>query len=165
MRLALLALLALTLTAAAAAAPPRAKVATRATTLGTVLVDAHGRTLYGCALVTRGRSACSGSCAALWSPLLTTGTPVALAGVPATRLGTARRADGRLQATFMGRPLYTFAKDRKAGQVAGASMPQWAALTATGKRLHASAASSPSPTPTPSPSPSPQPPYGGGDGY
>ena len=161
MRIALPALLALALAAAAAAAPPRARVAVRATTLGRVLVDVHGRTLYVFDRDVRGRSACGAACAATWPPFLTTGTPVALAGVPATRLGTAKRADGRLQVTYMGRPLYFFATDRRAGELAGAAVAHWAALTATGTRLHKSSTS----TPTPSPSPAPPPYGGGGDGY
>ena len=162
MRIALPALLALALAAAAAAAPPRARVAVRATTLGRVLVDVHGRTLYVFDRDVRGRTACGAACAATWPPFLTTGTPVALAGVPANRLGTAARPDGRLQVTYLGRPLYFFVRDRRAGEVAGAAMAHWAALTAAGARLH----KAPSGQPTPSPSPQPPPSYGGGgDGY
>jgi predicted lipoprotein with Yx(FWY)xxD motif len=162
MRIALFTLVALALSASALAAPQRAKVSVHATSLGRVLADAHGRTLYVFDLDARGRSSCSGTCAATWPPLLTTGTPVALAGVPANRLATAKRGDGRLQVTFLGRPLYLHAADGLAGQVTGAAVAHWAALTATGKRLHRSHTS----TPMPSPSPTPQPPYaGGGDGY
>lgn len=163
MRIALPILLALAFVGAAAgvAAPTRATVSVRGTALGRVLVDAHGRTLYVFDRDVRGRSACSGACAAAWPPFLTSGTPVALAGVPATRLGTARRGDGRLQVTYMGRPLYFFARDRRAGQVAGAAIPHWAALTAAGARLHRSS----TPHGTPSPSPAPPSYGGGGDGY
>ena len=87
---------------------------------------------------------------------------MALAGVPANRLATAKRGDGRLQVTFLGRPLYLHAADGRAGQVTGAAVAHWAALTTTGTRLHRA----PTSTPMPSPSPTPQPPYpGGGDGY
>jgi len=147
MRIALLALVSLTLVTAATAlaAPPRATVGLHATSLGRVLVDTHGRTLYVFDRDKRGRSACSGTCAATWLPFLTTGTPVALAGVPANRLGTMKRGDGRLQVTFIGHPLYLFARDRRAGQVAGAGVAHWAALTAAGTRLHRSAATTPAP--------------------
>jgi len=144
------------------AAPQRAKVSVHATSLGRVLADAHGRTLYVFDLDARGRSSCSGTCAAAWPPLLTTGTPVALAGVPANRLATAKRGDGRLQVTFLGRPLYLHAADGRAGQVRRRRRPLGPALTTTGTRLHRA----PTSTPMPSPSPTPQPPYpGGGDGY
>jgi predicted lipoprotein with Yx(FWY)xxD motif len=111
------------------AAPQRAKVSVHATSLGRVLADAHGRTLYVFDLDARGRSSCNGTCAAAWPRLLTTGTPVALAGVPANRLATAKRGDGRLQVTFLGRPLYLHAADGRAGQVTGAAV-------ATGRAHH-----------------------------
>jgi predicted lipoprotein with Yx(FWY)xxD motif len=150
MRLVLLTLAALALTGTALAAPQRARVSVHATPLGRVLADAHGRTLYVFDLDARGRSSCSGTCAATRPPLRTTGTPVALAGVPANRLATAKRGDGRLQVTFPGRPLYLQAADSRPGRVTGAA------------HLHRSHTS----TPMPSPSPTPQPPYaGGGDGY
>jgi predicted lipoprotein with Yx(FWY)xxD motif len=38
-------------------------------------------------------------------------------GIAAGRLGTTRRADGSLQATYAGRPLYYYVGDRKPGQI------------------------------------------------
>ena len=98
---------ALAVASAAVAAPPRATVRTRTTSLGAVLVDAKGRTLYVFDL-----GACTGSCAAAWPPLLPTARPSGPKG-----LGTTRRADGKLQVTFAGKPLYRYALDAKPGQV------------------------------------------------
>lgn len=145
--------------ASSAAAPP-AKVGIRATSLGLVLVDAHGRTLYAFDLDKAGRSACSGACAAAWPPLVTSGKPRA-AGIQASKLRTVKRSDGRLQVTFAGHPLYFFAKDRKAGQVAGAAVAHWAALSPGGVKVHATSAGGAVPPPVTSTDPG----YGGGDGY
>ena len=48
---------------------------------------------------------------------MVTGPPRAAAGVKATLLGTTKRADGTLQVTYAGRPLYYYVGDRKPGQV------------------------------------------------
>src|SRR5262249_22536630 len=54
------------------AAPAKpALVSTRTTTLGRILVDAHGRTLYLFARDRIGKSSCSGQCETFWPPLIT----------------------------------------------------------------------------------------------
>lgn len=100
-----------------ASAAPRVGVAS--STLGRILVDARGRTLYMFGRDRHGTSACSGKCAAFWPPLIATGRPAAAAGARASLLGTTRRADGRLQVTYNGHPLYTFVKDLRKGQTNG----------------------------------------------
>jgi len=145
---------------AAAAAPRHAQVAVRSTSLGRVLVDARGHTLYIFDHDKGGKSACSGACAALWPPLVTGGAPVAIKGVDASLLGTTKRGDGKLQVTFARHPLYFFGADAKAGQVGGVAVAHWAAVSPTGAKVHAKSGGSTSTTPAPSP-----PPYGGGDGY
>jgi predicted lipoprotein with Yx(FWY)xxD motif len=81
-----------------------------------VLTNSRGFTLYLFVPDSSGRSACYGSCAAYWPPVL--GTPVAGAGVTGT-LGTIRRTDGGLQATYNGHPLYTYVGDSGPGQANG----------------------------------------------
>jgi hypothetical protein len=49
--------------------------------------------------------------------LLSKAAPQAGVGVSRSRLGTTRRADGRLQVTFAGRPLYYYVNDRAARQI------------------------------------------------
>jgi predicted lipoprotein with Yx(FWY)xxD motif len=88
------------------------------TPLGRILVDSRGRTLYLFEKDKTRRSACSGSCATFWPPLLTSGKPRAGAGVRAVLLGTIRRAGGARQVTYAGHPLYTFKLER-AGQTSG----------------------------------------------
>jgi predicted lipoprotein with Yx(FWY)xxD motif len=60
----------------------------------------------------RGReSACQGTCAVFWPPVLTSGRPEAEAGVDQRAIGVIVRADGSQQVTYHERPLYLFNKD------------------------------------------------------
>jgi predicted lipoprotein with Yx(FWY)xxD motif len=88
------------------------------TAIGPVLADAKGFTLYWYAKDTMMTSACTGSCAAAWPPL--TGTPQAGMGVHLVgKFGTIKRANGVLQATYKGHPLYIYAGDSAPGQTKG----------------------------------------------
>lgn len=87
--------------------------------LGKVLVNGHGQTLYLFEKDKHGKSACSGACAAQWPPAFTTGKPAAGRGVSASKLGTTKRRDGRLQVTYNGHPLYAYIGDSRAGQAHG----------------------------------------------
>jgi len=82
----------------------------------TVLANAKGRTLYWFAPDTATRSACYGTCAAYWPPVR--GAVTAGPGVTG-RLGTIKRSDGSMQATYDGHPLYTYVGDTAAGQANG----------------------------------------------
>src|SRR4029077_13344699 len=81
----------------------------------TVLTNAKGFTLYSFAPDTPTKSNCNGACAQNWPPV--TGA-VTAAGVTGT-FGTITRADGSVQATFDGHPLYAFAGDTAPGQNKG----------------------------------------------
>src|SRR5258705_13838544 len=107
---------------AVAASGSTAVVNVRATSLGSTLVAGNGKTLYMFAHDTSTKSTCSGSCATYWPPLITTGKAQAGPGVTAALLGTTHRADGKLQVTYHGHPLYFFANDKKAGETAGAGI-------------------------------------------
>ena len=114
-------------------------VSTATTSLGRVLVDTHGHTLYLFGKDRNGKSACSGACAAAWPPLIATAKPRAGTGAAASRLGTTRRADGRLQVTYNHHPVYTFVKDTKKGQTNGEGLTAfggtWDALSAAGAKV------------------------------
>src|SRR5437763_8396140 len=56
--------------------------------LGSILVDSTGRTLYLFKADVGVTSACTGACATAWPPLLPTGTPTAGTGVTASKLAT-----------------------------------------------------------------------------
>jgi predicted lipoprotein with Yx(FWY)xxD motif len=81
-----------------------------------VLTNGKGFTLYWFAPDTPARSNCNGACAAYWPPV--TGTPAAGPGVTG-RLGTIKRSDGSVQATYNGHPLYTYVGDAAPGQAHG----------------------------------------------
>jgi predicted lipoprotein with Yx(FWY)xxD motif len=55
--------------------------------------------------------ACETYCALIWSPVLTSGQPVAGTGVSQHALGVVVRPDGTRQVTYKGKPLYLFIKD------------------------------------------------------
>ena len=130
-----------------------AKVAVANTGLGRVLVDGRGRTLYLFDNDKRGKSACSGKCAAFWPPLLTSGKPLATAGAKPSLLGTTRRADGRLQVTYNHHPLYTFVKDTRKGQTNGEGLnafgAEWYAVSTAGAKVEQKGASTSGGDPSP----------------
>ena len=112
---------------AAPSAAPAAMLKTDQTSLGPVLTDARGFTVYWFAKDTATNSACSGACAAAWPPVL--GMPQAASGVKLTgKLGEIKRADGSMQATYDGHPLYLFAGDAEPGQVNGNAVDGFGAL-------------------------------------
>jgi len=118
-----------------------ATVATAKSSLGRILVDAHSHTLYLFEKDKRGRSACAGTCATYWPPVLTKGTPVAGPGVERSLLGVTRRADGTAQVTYAGHPLYRYVLDRKPGQTAGQDLHDfgagWYVVSPAGKKIEA----------------------------
>ena len=116
--------------AASSAAPsvaPAAVLKIDQTSLGSVLTNARGFTVYWFAKDTATNSACSGACAAAWPPVL--GMPQAASGVKLTgKLGEIKRADGSMQATYDGHPLYLFAGDSEPGQANGNAVDGFGAL-------------------------------------
>ena len=116
-----------------------AVVSTAKTSLGQIIVNSNGRTLYLFEKDRNGKSACSGQCAVFWPPLITSGKPSVTNGAKASLIGTTRRADGRLQVTYNHHPLYTFVKDKKAGQTNGEGVNAfgavWDAISPAGARI------------------------------
>jgi predicted lipoprotein with Yx(FWY)xxD motif len=90
----------------------------RTTTIGgaRVLTNAKGLTLYWFAPDSTTASTCYGSCAVYWPPVK--GPVTAGAGIPG-RLGTIKRTDGSVQATYDGHPLYTYIADHSPGEAHG----------------------------------------------
>jgi predicted lipoprotein with Yx(FWY)xxD motif len=95
----------------ASAAPPT-KAGT--TSKGPTLTDASGMSLYTFDKDSAGKSACNGPCAANWPALKAEATDQA--GDDYTVI---TRDDGSKQWAYKGKPLYTFAKDKKAGDITG----------------------------------------------
>jgi predicted lipoprotein with Yx(FWY)xxD motif len=82
----------------------------------TVLVNAKGFTLYWFAADTATKSHCEGTCSQYWIPLK---GPATLSAGVTGQLGTIKRSDGSVQATFDGHPLYTYVSDTAPGQNSG----------------------------------------------
>jgi predicted lipoprotein with Yx(FWY)xxD motif len=127
---------------AVAAAPHHATINVRSEgSLGKVLVDSSGRTLYLFGKDRGGRSACSGACAQNWPPAVVSGKPTSGSGVKASKLGTTTRSDGKRQVTYNGHPLYRFKGDTKAGQANGEGLTAfggiWDVVSPAGSRVAA----------------------------
>ncbi|MFS2217722.1 hypothetical protein ACCD08_24730 [Telluria sp. Tellsp104] len=91
-----------------------------------VLVDAHGMTVYTFDkdVAGSGKSACNGPCAENWPPVNAGDAAVS------APYSTVTRDDGSKQLAYQGKPLYTFVKDKKAGDRAGdKKMNVWHAVT------------------------------------
>jgi predicted lipoprotein with Yx(FWY)xxD motif len=114
-------------------------VSTAQSSLGRILVNSRGHTLYLFERDRRGRSACSGQCAKFWPPLIAAGQPRAAAGARASLLGRTRRADGRMQVTYNRHPLYAFVKDSRRGQTRGEELDafggEWYAISPAGAKV------------------------------
>jgi predicted lipoprotein with Yx(FWY)xxD motif len=117
----------------------RTVVSTTKTSLGRILVNSRGHTLYLFGKDRSGKSACSGQCATFWPPLIANGKPRVAGGAKASLVGTIKRADGRRQVTYNHHPLYTFVKDTKAGQAHGEGFSafgaKWYAVSPAGAKV------------------------------
>ena len=127
--------------AAGSAASSSSSSAVKTATINgaTVLTNAKGLTLYSFAPDTMTTSNCNGTCAQLWPPVH---GPVTSGPGVTGRLGTITRADGAIQATYNGHPLYTYLADTAPGQAKGngltASGGIWHEVTASGAAAPAS---------------------------
>jgi predicted lipoprotein with Yx(FWY)xxD motif len=125
-------------------APAASGSVLKTTTIGgvTVLTNAKGFTLYWFAPDTSTTSKCNGQCATFWPPVK--GPATAGSGVTG-KLATITRADGTVQATYDGHPLYTYKGDTAPGQDKGnnlnASGGLWHDVTASGAAAPASSQS------------------------
>ena len=97
---------------------------TASTSIGTVLVDASGHTVYELVGDSASNQTCTGSCLATWPSVMANGTQVVVNGHPA----------------------FTFAGDSSAGQTKGQNVTdqwgRWLALDASGNPIIAPAGSS-----------------------
>jgi len=117
--------------AGAAVLAGAATVATAETSIGTVLVDGAGRTLYAFTEDTAGEPTCIDACAGAWPPALVDGAP-AVGDLDPTLFSTVEHPEGA-QLKVGDHPLYTFAGDAAAGDVNGhGSGDVWFAVAADG---------------------------------
>jgi predicted lipoprotein with Yx(FWY)xxD motif len=91
-------------------------------TFGAYLTAANGMTLYQYTKDGTNVSNCTGACATAWPPYTVSATAaLSLTADPGTagKIATIKRANGSLQVTYRGLPLYFFAGDAKPGDTKG----------------------------------------------
>jgi predicted lipoprotein with Yx(FWY)xxD motif len=121
-----------------------AVVKTASNSLGTILVNSQGMTLYHLSGEVNGKFICtSTACLAVWHPLIapSSGTPSGEVG----SLGTVKRPEGTVQVTYKGTPLYTFTGDHQAGETKGQGIKDvgiWSAVTTSSSGTVAASTSS-----------------------
>jgi len=100
---------------------PKTTVKTATTPLGTIFVDAAGKTLYTWDRDTGPTSTCTGNCAATWPPLMLTDTTAPTGGTPGNVLTATARPDDatKMQVDWNGKPLYNYAADTAPGETKG----------------------------------------------
>jgi predicted lipoprotein with Yx(FWY)xxD motif len=107
--------------------------------LGTVLVNAKGRTLYVFAPDKHSKVTCTGSCAKFWPPLKWKGSgkPKAGGSAKSKLLGTDKNPAGGKVVTYNKWPLYTYVGDSAPGQSNGQSQNlnggKWYVISPQGK--------------------------------
>ena len=125
-----------------------AVVKSASNSLGTILVDSQGMTLYHLSGEVNGKFICtSPACVGVWHPLIAPSS-----GAPSgevSSLGTVKRPEGTVQVTYKGTPLYTFTGDQQAGEIKGQGIKDvgtWSVITTgSGSAPAASTSSTPPP--------------------
>ncbi|HEV7938204.1 MAG TPA: hypothetical protein VGP18_09305 [Solirubrobacteraceae bacterium] len=134
--------------------------------LGTILIDSQGMTLYHLSGEQDGKFICtSTACLSVWHPLIapSSGTPNGEVG----SLGTVKRPEGTMQVTYKGTPLYTFTGDQQSGETKGQGIKDvgtWSVVT-TGSNSAPATSTGSAPAPTPSTGGSSEESSSGGYGY
>lgn len=118
------------------------KIGLRKTSLGTILVNSRGFTLYAFSKDGRNTDACVkiSGCIQVWPAVTTTGKPVAGPGVKANLLGTIPYKGSLKQVTYAGHPLYSYVADEGPGSTdyvgESESGGTWPALNAAGHEIN-----------------------------
>ncbi|WP_427891168.1 COG4315 family predicted lipoprotein [Kribbella sp. GL6] len=114
-----------------------AKLATATVgSLGKVVVDGNGRTVYVYDKDTKGKSNCEGGCLALWPAVAAGSGAPQLTGIDASLVSTITRSDGSKQLAINGMPLYLYTQDTQAGQANGQAFGGlWWAVSASGQKV------------------------------
>lgn len=112
----------------------------RAPEHGPYIADSSGRALYILSGEAAGKTGCYAGCAQVWRPFIVSQSrPESAPGVDGSLIGTARRRDGSIQATYNGHPLYYYVRDlgpgRTTGQHVSDAWGEWYLLTPQGGPL------------------------------
>jgi predicted lipoprotein with Yx(FWY)xxD motif len=122
--------------AGAKAAAGRSSIKISTSSLGDILTDQSGRTLYAFTNDKGGTSSCTGQCIATWPALASKNKVTAAAGANPALLKETKRAEGTSQATYGVWPLYYYAGDMGPGDVDGQGVDGvWFVVGADGKLI------------------------------
>ena len=115
------------------------KVEAQSSSVGKVLTDGSGRTLYLFEKDTGPKSTCSGACAANWPPFTAASKPAVAGGASSADITLIKRGGGKEQVTYKGHPLYYYAGDKSAGDINGQGMDafgaEWFVLSPKGSKV------------------------------
>ena len=115
-----------------------AKIQLRHTSLGKILVDTAGFTLYRFTKDPSKKNTCvtTSECPLTWPALTTSAKPTAGPGVKASLLSTIKLPNGTKQVTYAGHPLYRYATASERGETVYVGAAQfggtWYAVNAGG---------------------------------
>jgi predicted lipoprotein with Yx(FWY)xxD motif len=123
-------------------------LSTHSTSIGTVLADSNGRTVYELVGDPASNSMCTGGCLSIWPAVKTSSGSVAV---------------------VHGHPAFTFSGDTQPGQTHGQKVKDtwglWLALAPNGQPIGASSGGAPAPSTSSAPASSSSSSSGGGGGY
>ncbi|HSL75809.1 MAG TPA: hypothetical protein VK867_02620 [Candidatus Limnocylindrales bacterium] len=119
---------------ASASAAAGAEIKLADSSLGQIIVDGAGKTLYMFTPDEAGTPTCYDQCATAWPPL--TGEVTAGTGLDASKITVVDRTDGGKQVKYGDWPLYYFANDAAAGDVNGQGLnDKWYVVGADGEPI------------------------------
>lgn len=131
-----------TTSASSRAGSPSPALGVANTSLGRVLVDGHGMTVYLLTSDKPGKSLCNAQCLTYWPMVKAPSTLPKVTDLTA-RIGATRSTSGTQMLTAGGWPLYTFVKDRAPGDVSGEGVKTfggtWYAVSPSGQPVKATA--------------------------
>jgi predicted lipoprotein with Yx(FWY)xxD motif len=125
--------------AAAGTSPTTLKL--KKTSVGTILVNGHGFTVYAFTKDGRNRDACAAisGCLSIWPVVGGSVRPILGRGVKRSLVGTTTLKGGKKQLTYGGHPLYTYVADSGPGQTSYVNFLQfggrWPAVNAAGREV------------------------------
>ena len=105
-------------------------------TLGKILVDAEGFTVYLFTKDTGTTSVCTDKCLAAWPYAVANGTPTVGDGLDASKLTVSPQSDGTKQLTYNGHLLYRYTPDKAPGDTTGQGVGGvWFVVDASGNQV------------------------------
>jgi predicted lipoprotein with Yx(FWY)xxD motif len=112
--------------------------------VGQIVVGDKGLSVYAWTKDTKdgGTSACTAACLTTWPAVTSTTATPTVSGVTG-KVGTIPTADGKMQVTINGMPIYYYSKDQAAGDIMGQGVGGvWYLVSPTGEMIKTAPSSS-----------------------